>query len=61
MFYPLGGGATTFKFPEERKLRIEGCAMREDLANPAEFDPEGQQCLMPTNTSRNIIARIPLG
>ncbi|KAJ6598649.1 hypothetical protein B0H10DRAFT_2167577 [Mycena sp. CBHHK59/15] len=36
MFYPLGGGATTFKFPEERKLRIEGCATKEDLANPAD-------------------------
>jgi len=28
MFYPQGGGQTTFKFPEERKLRIEGCAER---------------------------------
>ncbi|KAH9026105.1 hypothetical protein EDB84DRAFT_1611479 [Lactarius hengduanensis] len=46
MFYPLGGGATTFKFPEERKLRIEGCATKEDLANPAEVDSEGQRCLI---------------
>ncbi|KAI0309190.1 hypothetical protein OF83DRAFT_1186441 [Amylostereum chailletii] len=46
LFYPLGGGATTFKFPEERKLRIEGCATKEDLANPAEFDSEGQRCLI---------------
>ncbi|GBE86879.1 hypothetical protein SCP_1001220 [Sparassis crispa] len=46
MFYPLGGGATTFKFPEERKLRIEGCATKEDLANPAEFDSEGQRFLI---------------
>jgi len=46
MFYAMDGGATTFKFPEERKLRIEGCATREDLANPAEFNSEGQQCLM---------------
>ncbi|KIY53267.1 hypothetical protein FISHEDRAFT_63434 [Fistulina hepatica ATCC 64428] len=45
MFYPLGGGATTFKFPE-RKLRIEGCAIKEDLANPVEFDNEGQRCLI---------------
>ena len=37
--------ATTFKFPVERKLRIEGCATKEDLANPAEFDSEGQRCL----------------
>ena len=46
MFYPRGGGATTFKFPEERKLRIEGCATKEDLAKPAEFDSEGQRCLI---------------
>ncbi|KAG8717991.1 hypothetical protein FRC08_006187 [Ceratobasidium sp. 394] len=46
MFYPLGGGGSTFKFPEERKLRIEGCATKEDLANPAEFDSESQRCLI---------------
>ena len=46
MFYPLGGGPTTFKFPDERKLRIEGCATKEDLAHPAEFDSEGQRYLM---------------
>jgi len=46
MFCPLGDGATTFKFPVERKLRIEGCATKEDLANPAEFDSEGQRCLI---------------
>ena len=46
MFCPQGGGATTFKFPEERKLRIEGCATEENLANPAEFDSEGQRCLI---------------
>ncbi|KAJ6616507.1 hypothetical protein B0H10DRAFT_2391937 [Mycena sp. CBHHK59/15] len=45
MFYPLGGGSTTFKFPDQRKLRIEGCATMEDLAHPAEFDSEGQRCL----------------
>jgi len=46
MFHPLSGGPTTFKFPDERKLRIEGCATKEDLAHPAEFDSEGQRCLM---------------
>jgi hypothetical protein len=46
MFYPGGGGPTTFKFPHERKLRIEGCATEEDLAHPAEFDSEGRRCLM---------------
>jgi len=45
MFNPLGG-TTTFKFPVQRKLRIEGCATKEDLANPAEFDSEGQRCLI---------------
>ena len=46
MFYPPGGGPTTFKFPDERKLRIEGCATKEDLAHSAQFDSEGQRCLM---------------
>ncbi|KAI5989238.1 hypothetical protein EDC04DRAFT_2873071 [Pisolithus marmoratus] len=46
MFYPVGGGPTTFKFPDGRKLRIMGCATKEDLARPAEFDNEGQRCLM---------------
>ena len=46
MFYPRSGRATTFKFPEERKPRIEGCATDEDLANPAEFDSEGKRCLI---------------
>jgi len=46
MFCPLGGGATTFKFPDDGKLRIQGCATKEDLANPAESDGEGQRCLI---------------
>ncbi|KAH9963592.1 hypothetical protein BC827DRAFT_1281393 [Russula dissimulans] len=46
MSYPFGGGLTTFEFPDERKLRIEGCATKEDLAYPAELDNEGQRCLM---------------
>jgi hypothetical protein len=46
MFYPRGRGPLTFVFPDERKLRIEGCATKEDLAHPAEFDSEGQHCLM---------------
>ena len=46
MFNPLGGGLTTFKFPTQRKLQIEGCTTKEDLAHPAEFDSEGQHCLM---------------
>ncbi|KAJ3907680.1 hypothetical protein F5879DRAFT_919680 [Lentinula edodes] len=46
MFNPPGGGSTTFKFPYDRKLRIEGCATKEDLSHPAESDSEGQHCLM---------------
>ena len=46
MVCPLGGGQTTFKFPVQRTLRIEGCATKEDLANPTEFDREGQRCLI---------------
>ncbi|KAH7882227.1 hypothetical protein F5I97DRAFT_1990402 [Phlebopus sp. FC_14] len=45
MFYPVAGGPTTLKYPEERKLKITGCATKDDLANPAEFDNEGQRCL----------------
>ena len=43
MFYPLGGGPTTF---DNRKLRIFGCATKEDLAVPAEFDSDGERCLI---------------
>ena len=46
MFYPRGGGVTTFKFPPGRKLRIVGCATKEDLANPTEFDSEGERCFI---------------
>ncbi len=56
MFY----GPITFKFPAERKLRIEGCATKEDLAHPAEFGSEGQRCLMigkDGNTTDLIVGR----
>jgi hypothetical protein len=46
MFCPVGGGPSTFKYPSQRKLRIKGCATKEDLAHPAEFDSEGQRCPM---------------
>lgn len=46
MFYSRSGGPTTFKYPEDRKLRIFGCATREELAAPAEFDNDGEPCLM---------------
>lgn len=46
MFYPLNTGPTTFKYPEDRELRIEGCATKDDLANPAEIDGEGQRYFM---------------
>ena len=35
-----------FKFPTEGKLRIWGCATKEDLAYPTELDSEGQRCHM---------------
>ncbi|KLO09721.1 hypothetical protein SCHPADRAFT_916623 [Schizopora paradoxa] len=46
MFYPVPGGQTTFKYPEERKLRIEGCLTEQELANPVEVDSEGERCLI---------------
>ena len=46
MLYPLGGGPTALKILYRGKLRIEGCATKEDLAHPAELDSEGERCLM---------------
>ena len=46
LFYPRGVGATTFKFRRGRTLRIVGCATKEDLANPTEFDSEGKGCFI---------------
>ena len=46
LFYPRGGGATMFTFPRGRKLRIVGCATKEDLDNPTEFDSEGERCFI---------------
>lgn len=46
LFYPLGGGSTTFQFPHQRKLRIEGCTTEEELAKPEGFDCESQHCIM---------------
>jgi hypothetical protein len=46
MFYPVADGATTFKYPSGRKLKISGCASKEDLAAPEEFDIQGERCLM---------------
>jgi hypothetical protein len=45
LFYPRGG-ATTFKLPSDRRLRIVGCATKEELDNPTEFDSEGQPCFI---------------
>ena len=46
MFYPRGGGATTFTFPTGRKLGIMGCAVKEDLIIAIEFDSEGCCCFI---------------
>jgi hypothetical protein len=44
MFYADGDHIpTTFKFPEQRKLRIEGCATKEDLRIPTAIDSKDQQ------------------
>ena len=43
MFYSQSDGMTTFEFPEEGKLRIVGCATKEDLANPTEFNSKGDR------------------
>jgi len=45
MFYSVTGGSTTFKFPEERRLKITGCTTKEDLDNPAECDSDGIPCI----------------
>ncbi|KAL4242780.1 hypothetical protein ABKN59_011566 [Abortiporus biennis] len=45
-FYPFDTGPTTFRFPDEGKLRIHGCATKAELENPAEVDNEGQRYLM---------------
>ena len=46
MMYPQSGGRTTFKYPENRQLRINGIVTRELLANPDLYDSEGQPCLI---------------
>ncbi|KAJ7157107.1 hypothetical protein C8R46DRAFT_1225719 [Mycena filopes] len=39
-------GKTSFKFPVQGKLRIEGCGTKEELASPGEVDDEGIPGLM---------------
>ncbi len=46
MFYPQSGGRTTFKWPTNRQLRINGCVTRELLAVPDCFDSNGEPCLI---------------
>lgn len=46
MFYPIGGDPTTFKFPEEGKLRIEGWSTLDELAVPEDIDSEHQRFVM---------------
>jgi hypothetical protein len=46
MFYPIGGGQTTFKFPEEGKFLIEGWSTLDELAVPDDIDSEHQRFLM---------------
>ncbi|KAM5534635.1 hypothetical protein V8D89_011647 [Ganoderma adspersum] len=46
MFHPRSGGRTTFKFPTNRQLRINGCVTRELLAEPDCFDSNDVPCLI---------------
>jgi len=46
MFGRLGGGQSAFTFPDERKLRIVGCATKEDLSTPSELDSDGHSGVM---------------
>jgi Equine arteritis virus serine endopeptidase S32 len=46
MFYPQSTGRTTFKFPTNRQLRINGCVTRELLAVPDCFNSKGEPCLI---------------
>ncbi|KAG6887384.1 hypothetical protein C0995_015686 [Termitomyces sp. Mi166 len=46
MFYPKSGGRTTFKWPTNCQLRINGCLTRELLAVPDCFDSNGEPCLI---------------
>ena len=43
MFYPIGGGPTTFKFPEEGKFRIEGWFTLDEPAVPEDIDSGHQR------------------
>ncbi len=46
MFGPQSGGRTTFKWPTNHQLRINGCVTRELLAVPNCFDSNGGPCLI---------------
>ena len=46
MFYPQSGSRTTFKWPTNRQLRINGCLTRELLAVPDCFDSSGAPCFL---------------
>ncbi|KDQ12242.1 hypothetical protein BOTBODRAFT_146737 [Botryobasidium botryosum FD-172 SS1] len=46
MSYPIGGGPTTFKFPEEGKLQVEGWSTLDELAVPEDIDSEHQRFVM---------------
>lgn len=46
MFYPQSNTRTAFKYPDARKLKIQGVVTRELLANPDLFDSENRPCLI---------------
>ena len=45
-FYPRNNSRTVFKYPTQRKLRINGCVTREVLDNPDCFDSDNKPCLV---------------
>ncbi|KIM20794.1 hypothetical protein M408DRAFT_333799 [Serendipita vermifera MAFF 305830] len=45
-FYPRNDSRTTFKYPKERKFRIEGVVPRELIDHPDLLDSENRSCLI---------------
>ncbi|KAG6850417.1 hypothetical protein H0H93_013642 [Arthromyces matolae] len=46
MFNPRGDEATSFKYPQWRKLQIVGCGTNEEITNPAQRDHNNEPCLI---------------
>ena len=46
MFYPIDGGPTTFKFPGDGKIRIEGWSTLDELTVPKDIDSDHERFIM---------------